>query len=366
MDLATLNLIRKGNGQEPLDKLPEDLGGEKTAAAAAGAAAETKTPEQIEAERKLAEEEANKGKGGDAGATATKKLTDEELIAILNERGANVTSLEDLKKKEPVDPALLAEKREADEIAFGLSGGHFNKKEYDLFVTDAAAPTNLVFEEFFNETKAGNPDATDEQIQEEFNSTYGLDKEKDSYQYKRGIKLIKERAISLMKSKHGKIFDAKTAFSGTEKDRLAASETQKKVAAALPAYTQDVASIVAELKKITVKVSDDESIDLDDNDELMSGIAEQLMDPQYYTGKLASGYKKEDIRNAVVAGFLAKNFSTLTTKVAKKYFEKHKAGTHGVPPGGAGAAKVVDMTGLTDAQKKYVELNRLEAERQAK
>lgn len=364
MDLAALNLIRKTNGLEPLDKLPEDLGGEK---AAAGAAAEAETPEQIEAKRKLAEEESNKGKsGGDAGATTPKELTDEELIALLNKRGANVTSLEDLKKKEPVDPALVAEKREADEIAFGLSGGHFNKKEYDLFVTDAAAPTNLVFEEFFNDTKAGNPDATDEDIQTEFNSVYGLDKEKDSYQYKRGVKLIKERAISLMKSKHGKIFDAKTAFSTTEKDRVTASETQKKVAAALPAYTQDVASIVAELKKITVKVSDDESIDLDDNDELMTGIAEQLMDPQYYTGKLASGYKKEDIRNAAVAGFLAKNFSALTVKAAKKYFEKHKAGTHGVPAGSAGAAKVVDMTGLTDAQKKYVELNKLQTEGKAK
>lgn len=361
MTLEQLNVIRKGNGQEPLDKLPEELGGAK-ADAGNGAA---KTAEEIEAERVAAEAAKKEEKPVVAPVATTTEPTDEELLAILEKRGVKATSLDELIKKEPVDPAKAAEQREAAELAFGLSGGHFSKKEYDQFAQDFEDPQDLVYGEFHAETKAANPEMTDEDIEAEFLATYGLDKPATDYQHKRGVKLVKERAASLLKSKHSKIFTAKDAFTKSEQDTVKVAESTRKVAAALPAYKRDVDEFIGELKKITIKVSDEDSIDIEDNDELLTGIKEQLLDPAYYSGKLAGGYDKGAVKQAVVAGFLAKNFTALSVKVAKKYYEKHKAGTHGVPAGGAGGAKVVNLDGLTENQKKMVELSNAEKAKKA-
>lgn len=365
MTLEQLNTLRKANGQEPLTELPEALGGKKKedgGGAGGDDNSDTETPEQIEAKRKLAEE-ANKGKALDDVGKEPGELTDAQLLALLDKRGIKAANLDDLIKKEPIDEVKAAEQREAAEIAFGLTGGHFNKKEYDQFVKDFENPQELVYGEFFDETKATNPDMSDEDIQAEFLAMYGLDKGKDEWQHKRGLKLMKERAIALLNGKHKKIFSAKEAFSKTEKDSATAAETKKKVAAALPAYKRDVDEILSELKKITIKVSDEENIDLDGNDEMLTGIKEDLLSPEYYSSKLALGYDKVTLKQAIVAGVLAKNFTALTVKAATQYHEKHKAGTHGVPAGGAGAAKVVNMDGLTDAQKKYVELQKAEEAR---
>jgi hypothetical protein len=359
MTLEEVNLMRKANGKEPLTELPADLAG-------AGGGAPTKTEAEIEAERKAAEEAANKGKGNGDDPTKTKTtLTDEEVLALLAERGISATSLEDLKPKPVIDPAKAAEEREAAELAFGLTKGLFTKKEYDQFNQDTQDVNKLVYDEFYAETKADNPDMKDEDIQAEFLATFGLDKDKDSYQFKRGLKIVKERGQAIMKAKHAKIFSAKDSFGKNEETVQATAETQRKVAAALPTYKKDVKEIVGDLKKISVKMSDDESIELDDIDDLLTGIEDELLNPEFYTKQLSGTYDKEKIKQVVVAGFIAKNFGSLAVKTAKKYFDKHKAGTHGVPAGGTGAGKVVDMTGFTESQKTLIALNQAEAERKA-
>ena len=361
MTLAEVNLMRKANGKEPLTELPADMVG-----VGGNGDGPAKTAAEIEAERKLAEEAANKEKDKNKDADKTKTpLTDEEVLALLAERGIAATSLEDLKPKPVVDAAKAAEEREAAELAFGLTKGIFTKKEYDQFNQDIQDVNKLVYDEFYADTKEANPDMKDEEIQAEFLSTFGLDKDKDSYQFKRGLKIVKERGQAIVKSKHAKIFSAKDSFSKDEQSVQATTETQRKVAAALPTYKKDVKEIVGELKKITVKMSEDESIDLDDNDELLTGIEEELLNPEYYTRQLSGTYDKAKVKQAVVAGFLAKNFTALTVKTAKKYFDKHKAGTIGVPAGGTGAGKVVDMTGFTEAQKTLIALNQAENEKKA-
>lgn len=355
MDLATLNLIRKGNGQEPLEALPVDLGGPAPAG-------ETKTAEQKEAERLEAERveaervkaEADKNKVG-----GTVDLTDDELMAILKKRGAVASSIEELlKPAEIADPVKAAEKREADELAYGLTNGLFNRQEYDNFVSDMKDVNNLVYAEFYADTKEGNPELKDDEIQAEFLSQYGLDKEKDSYQFKRGLKQIKERAKALVQGKHSKIIGAKDAFSKNEQTTKAATETQKKIATALPGYRQDVETTIAELKKLTIPFAENENLELDVAEEDLSAIKADLLTPEYY-GKLLSGeYSKDGLKQTIVAGFLAKNFTKLTVAVAKKYLDAKKAGTQGIPVGGGGAAKVVefDPSKFTEAQKKMIEL----------
>jgi hypothetical protein len=360
MTLEQLNLIRKGNGQEPLTELPADLAGSKDDDNKGD------TPEQIEAKRKQAELDAETEKNKNKASDHTKTpLTDEEVLALLAERGISATSLEDLKPKPNIDPAKAAEEREATELAFGLTKGLFTKKEYDQFTQDTQDVNKLAYEEFYTDTKGANPEMSDEDIQAEFLSTFGLDKDKTSYQFKRGLKIVKERGEAILKAKHAKIFSGKDTFGKDEQTTKAAAETQRKVSAALPTYKNDVKEIVGALKKITIKISDDENIELDDIDDLLTGIEEDLMAPEYYIPKLSGAYDKNNIKQAVVAGFLAKNFTTLTVKAAKKYLDKHKGGTSGVPAGGTGAGKVIDMTGFTEQQKELIRLTNLENEKKA-
>jgi hypothetical protein len=362
MTLEQLNLIRKGNGQEPLTELPADLAGPKNDDDKGGGG---DTPEQIEAKRKQAELDAEKEKNKNKTDNPDPELSDDQVLALLAKRGISATSLEDLKPKPVIDPAKAAEEREAAELAFGLTKGLFTKKEYDQFNQDTQDVNKLVYDEFYAETKADNPDMKDEDIQAEFLATFGLDKDKDSYQFKRGLKIVKERGQAIVKAKHAKIFAAKDSFGKNEETVQATAETQRKVVAALPTYKKDVKEIVGDLKKISVKMSDDESIELDDIDDLLTGIEDELLNPEYYTKQLSGTYDKEKIKQVVVAGFIAKNFGSLAVKTAKKYFDKHKAGTHGVPADGTGAGKVVDMTGFTESQKTLIALNQAEAERKA-
>lgn len=366
MDLATLNLIRKGNGLEPLTELPADVKEPGSESSAAGS--ENKKDDQTKVE------DAKKEDG--AAADADKKdekpeLTDEELLALLAKKGIAATTLEDLRKKGEVvpDPELTTEQKEAAELAFGLTKGLFTKAEYDQFIADSKDTKNLVYAEFYNETKAEDPTLTDEEIEADFLASYGLDKDKESYQFKRALKKIKSGGEALLKEKYKKIYEAKGAYTQTDTDAKNAMANQKKVAAALPAYKADVNAIIGDLKKITIKMSDTDNIELDAETGDLEAIQSDLLNPDYYSSRLVSGYDKEKIKQAVVAGYLAKNFTNLTVKVAKKYLDKHKGGAHGVDLGGiGGGGKVVeyDPANFTEAQKQIIEFHKAEAAKSAK
>lgn len=367
-ELEQINRVRKLNNLEPLTELPEDLGGPKK-----------KTQEEIDAEKKAAEGTAGAAgaagasgaagsggaEGGAAGAAGgTGELSDDALLALLHNRGIKAASLEDLKPKE--DATAVAEQREATELAFGLNKGLFNKKEYDEFVTDAKNLQEVVFGDFYDDTKKSDPDLTDEQILEEFNAKYGLDAEKGTRKYERGVKEMKERGALLVRDKHKKILGAKDAFSKHENENKVVTETNKKVTAALPAYKSDVDSIISGLKKFTIKMSEEDSFDVENADDQLTDIKNDLLNPDYYVPLLAKGYTKEQVQQTVTAGFIVKNFQTLMNTGAKKYLEKHAAGTHGVPAGGAGNKDKGNdnLEGLTDTQKKMVEMVKADRERQ--
>ena len=114
-------------GMEPLTELPKDV--ENPAA--------TPTAEEIEAKR-IADEaaataaEAEKKKNQDKPLThADPELSDDQLIKLLAKKGITAASLEELKKPAaPPDPEKEAELREANELAYGLQKGLFNKKDY--------------------------------------------------------------------------------------------------------------------------------------------------------------------------------------------------------------------------------------------
>lgn len=347
MDLAAINLIRQANGQEPLTELPNESG-----------AAATKTPEELEAEKKAIEDKAKQENQDKPTTTEDAELSDEQILKLLEKKGIKVNSFEDLKKPEtPLDPKLVAEQREAEELAFGLNKGLFNKKDYDGFVSDSNDTQNFVFAQYHADAKADDPELTDEEIQEEFRAKFGLDAEPGTRKHKRGIKEINTIAESLLKQKYGKIYDAKTAFSSYEKEATTAKENKTKLDAGLPVYSKDVEDIFTKMKKIPVKFSDTETIEVDAIQDHLNELKEMMMKPEYAKGKVLSGYKKETLEQEAFAALLYKNFPSIAKEIANQHLLKHSAGTKGIPLLGGKAKDNSNDLVPTEAQKKMRELN---------
>lgn len=346
-------------GMEPLTELPKDV--ENPAA--------TPTAEEIEAKR-IADEaaataaEAEKKKNQDKPLThADPELSDDQLIKLLAKKGITAASLEELKKPAaPPDPEKEAELREANELAYGLQKGLFNKKDYDGFIHDSADPQNFVYAQYHAEAKADDATLTDEEIHEEFLSKYGLDAEPGTRKHKRGTKEINTIAQSLLQQKYGKIYDAKSAFSNHEKESTETDQNDAKVLAAAPTYQKDVDEIFTALKKIPVKFSDTESVEVDAVQESLDAFKVAVMKPDFIRKKILSGYTKEQLKEEIFAGFLYKNFPTIAQQVANQHLLKHSAGTKGIPNlGGAARKEVGETIQLTDAQKKAKEIHEKQA-----
>jgi hypothetical protein len=357
MTLEAINNMRRIQGLELLTELPKDesdSGGE--------------TPEQIEAKRVAAEAEAarieaEKNKKPDAN-TEENELSDEELLKLLGKRGITAVSIEALKTPPtPPDPAKVAEQREADELAYALSKGLFNKKDYDSFLHDSQDPQDLVYAQYHAEAKAEDKDLTDEDIQAEFLSKFGLDAEPGTRKHKRGIKEINTIAESLLKQKYGKIYDAKSAFSTHEKDVLTTKETDTKVSVGVPVYKKDVEDIFTDLKKIPFKFSDTESVDIPVMQEYLDELKDAFLKPEHAKNKILSGYKKETLKEEVFAAFLYKNFPYLAKEIANQHLLKHSAGTKGIPLLGGLGKKEGDTIELTPAQKTLAEIIKKEKEK---
>lgn len=366
MNLEAVNKMRVLSGLEPLTELPKEGGADNGEGGNNGGEGgdggegdNTETPEQIEAKRKLAEEAGKDKKDEDKKDDHEPgELSDEELLGLLGKRGITVASLEDLKKKEePADPALVAEQREVAQLAFGLSKGLFNKKEYDQFVAESQNVQELVFADYYDDAKKADPELKDDEIREEFLAKYGLDKDPDTRMYKRGVKEIAAAGQALLKAKHAKIFTAQQTFSAHEADSLSVTEKQNKVTAGLPGYKKAVEEIFTEFKKIPFKFSDEESYEVDILDDVLNGLKTSALDNAYYTQKILQGYDKDKLKKEMWAGLIVANFPTIAQEIAKQHLVRHKANTRGVPLGG-GEEKKTEAGELTEAQKVMVEMHR--------
>lgn len=356
MDLEVVNRMRIAQGLEPLTELPKENEPVLTA-------------EQIEAKRvsdeaaAKATPEAGKETKPVTGAEAA-DLSDDQLLALLQKRGVTATSFEDLKPKAAApDPAREAELREANELAFGLTKGLFNKKDYDDYIRESQNPQDFYYAQYHADSKVEDPDMTDAEIHTEFLAKYGLDAEPGTRRHKWGTKEINTISDSLLRQKYEKIFQAKDAFSTHEKDALSSSQNAAKIASAAPQYKTDVESIFVELEKIPFKFSDTETYEVAVMKEHLDEMKAIMMTPEMAKSKILSGYEKTKMKEEVFAAFLYKNFPYLVREISNQHMSKHAAGTRGIPPI-TGGKKEVEGPVLTEAQQKYRALSEAQKQRE--
>lgn len=337
-DLAKINQIRAAQNLAPLDKLP-DLG-----ATAPG----------------KPNEPAGGGEGGDLPGDpggsqqpdppAPLEVDDARLLEILQKKGIPVNSLEDLKVKE--DPAKVAEQREASKLSYALTKGLFSTRDHESFIREKGNPRDLVFAQFYEETKKEDAELSDAEIQAEFEDKYGISAEPGTRRHKRGVLEIGLLADKILREKYGKIYSAEDIYARHESVETASLQRTRTVLAKAPTYKADVEAVFAELKTIKIQADDKESYEVPIPPQALDAVKALFLDSEYCAEKIVKGYTKDELKEIAYSTIARQNLNTLSLEFAKQYHLKRQAGTKGIPAGERGMRRAGRV--LTEDQKKVL------------
>lgn len=284
------------------------------------------------------------------------ELDDEKVLAYLkNKKGKEVTSLDEfLNPKAPLteeEKRAIAEKRDGDKIAFGLSKGLFTKKQLEEFITDTKNPKELVYAHFVTEQKEKDDTLTDIEIEEEFKEKFGLDAKEDSRQFKVGQNLLNNIADNIVRKKHGKILNLENDFSSYETAQATQQQHEAKVLNAAPLYKKDVEEIRSEIKKVSIPVSDTENFEVDVDDEIVDGIIASMLDKKHAEPNIANGWDKETLKQGAHITAIIKSLPKMLTKYADAQVLAKQAGVRGVIPNQDKRGQRTQENELTERQK---------------
>jgi hypothetical protein len=353
------NFLREQMGEEPISESVEsktdtDLGKEKNGIenekkeTIEGEKDEVKTDEKEkvsdeepiikivskkkEPEVKKEEEKVDEGSNEDEDDIDEAKL----LKALSKKAGKEIKSVEEFlsPKKEDTEEDIeaLKEKREADKISYGLSKGLVTKKQYEGFISDIKNPVELVFKQYLEEQLSEDADLDESDVRSEFDYKFGLDRDEDSREYKRGMKEINLLSESIIKATYPEVFKLESEYSKIENEQKQANEHKKVVLSKAPQYKSDVEDVFKNTKSIRVKFSETEEHEVHIDDSILSTYKNDMLNEQYAESKISKGWTKEEIQTNLNAAIILDNFNEIVKAVTDSVLLKREKGLKGVMP----------------------------------
>lgn len=336
LDLEAINKLRVLDGKEPLTELPK-------LETPASTTIDPKDKEIPETEEKIP-----------APATVA-ELTDDAVLKFLQKKGITANSFDELVPKVVEDPVLLAEQRESNILTYGLSKGKFNKKKYENFVRDNSNAQDLVFQQFYAESKEADKELSDEDINLEFAAKFGLDTEPGTRKHKRGQQEINLLATQILQNKYKDIYSTEQEYNQYENSQKQQAEKRKKIEAGAPVYKDTLDRVFLKLKKISAQVSPDETYEIQAMDESLNSIRALMTTPEWASEKIINGYTEEELQEIAYTRFLRDNLPFIIMETNKQALQKHQKGLRGIPTMAA-PAKHEDHPTLTPEQQKFVDI----------
>lgn len=362
--IDAINEFRKDRGEEPLpyetaddNNLNNDADAAKLKADQDAADAETERL-RIEAEQKVGDT----GKVDDKkiDTSAATELTKEQQEEIVK-KYLGITDLNEVVKKSEIkkDPTpeeieAAKDQRENDKIAYALQKGKFSKKQYESFIADSKDPISLVLAQYSQEQKALDPTLTDEEIEGEFNSKFGLDTKEDSRQYKRGVKEINLLAENILKQNYQSIYQLDSEFDSYENQQLTQKELSEKLISEAPVYKAAVEEIYTNLKKVHIDLGNGEKYEVEFPDEVINSFKERELNTEYAASQIKAGYTKDQKAEAAKMAMVFENLPFFIKQVADKINYKRQAGAKGIP-NLDGQGKQSEPKKLTPEQQEQVD-----------
>jgi hypothetical protein len=344
--LEQLNAVRRMKGEEPLTELP---------ATDAPAAVPENQPENENKPPVIEQKEEPKPQPTPA---AIPELSDAAVLEYLKKnKGLTVASLDDLNKPVENDPEKAAEDRENAKLSYGLNKGLVNRKTHEQFILDRSNKQQLVFAQYYQEAKKEDPELTDEDIQTEFAAKFGLDTEPATRKHKRGLQEIEILGDIILKNKYQNIYKLDGEYEAHEKSTTSQRQFEQKILSEAPNYKKAVDDVFGELKKVTTKISDDESYEVEVLDEAIAGLKEKFLDQNYVAQMISQGYTKEGIKEVAFSALLNQNWPLFAKEMINQALLKHQKGVKGIIPVGNLEKAGDPFANLNDNQKSAI--NRL-------
>lgn len=364
--IDALNEFRKDRGEEPLPYETNDnsainnnnnVDADKLKADQDTADAETERL-RIEAENKANEGTKPEDKKVDTpSATELTKEQQEEIV----KKYLGITDLNEVVKKSEIkkDPTpeeieAAREQRENEKIAYALKSGKFSRKQYESFIADAKDPISLVLTQYSQEQKALDPTLTNEEIETEFNSKFGLDTAEDSRQHKRGLKEIGLLAENILKQNYENIYKLDSEFDSYENQQLTQKQLSEKLISEAPVYKAAVEEIYTGLKKVPIDLGNGEKYEVEFPDEIINSFKERELNTEYAASQIKAGYTKEQKAEAAKMAMVFENLPFFIKQVADKINYKRQAGAKGIP-NLDGQGKQPEPKKLTQEQQEQVD-----------
>lgn len=334
--LEQINAIRRMKGEEPLTEMPTDEG------------SNNQPSEENKAATLPKEDEKNK-------EVVVPEINDDAVLRYLQQKGVSVNSLEELNK--PVTEADLAKQaddRESAKLTYGLNKGLFNRKTHEQYILDKSNKQQLVFAQYYQDAKKEDPELTDEDIQAEFASKYGLDSEPNTRKFKRGQQEIDILSDIILKNKYQNIYKLDNEFDTYEKQTTTQKEFERRLLVEAPVFKKQVDDVFSELKKITTKFSEDESYEVEVLDESLNALKEKFLDKNFVAQKISQGYTKEEIKDIAFNALLSQHWPVFAQEIVKQALYKQQKGVKGIAPVGP-QQRQQGNDNLTEQQKKVLD-----------
>lgn len=284
-------------------------------------------------------------------AVVEPSITDDLVLKYLQGKGLSVNSLDDLNK--PVtedDLARHADARENAKLTYGLDKGLFNRKTHEQFILDKSKKQDLVYAQYYQDAKKEDAELTDEDIQNEFATKYGLDAEPNTRRHKRGVQEIEILADIILKNKYQNIYKLDPEFEAHERQTNAQKAFERKLLSEAPAYKATVDEVFDSLKKIPTKFSDEESYEVEVVDEAITTLKQQFLNKDFVADQISKGYTKEDLKEVAFTALLRQNWPIIAKEMINQALLRHQKGVKGIIPTG-GQQKQDGNDGYSDQQR---------------
>jgi hypothetical protein len=273
-----------------------------------------------------------------------KELSDDELIGLLQKKGINLKSIEDLKPKPtPEEIAQAEQERKNKVLAFGLETNKIKKDDYDAYQKASANKINFLYEDFAKDLKNANPDITEEEIQNEWKEYTFSDLDESSIKKQRRQKELNELADLKLKSQYNSIFNLDNEYAKHEQKQNEDYSFKRKVEAALPVYQKDVDDVLDSFKtpskfiiEDTQNAANNVEIELSYNDADLKELKDAFLSKDQLIKRIQNGYTVEAMKAEADMFLWNKHKGRHLSKAAKDYNskqqEKYLHGRKGIIP----------------------------------
>lgn len=297
----------------------------------------------------------DEGAGGEGGQQQQQQqaqaLSNEELLARLQEINPEIQSLDDLKKKTaPEDEETRKKKKNNAVLSFALKNDLVSRDKYDQYLVDSKKDARqLVYEEYRSKRKAAGVD--DDKISRDFARLYFEDADdsddKDLIAERQAD--IESQARKIIKKKYPEVFTLEEKYDKHISDTTTQKESDEKKLSLVKTYQTDVNDIFTSAK-FSVDIGDKdnpEHVDFVFPSETIETVKKEFLRGDTCSYYIAN-YDKSVLQDAINLRLQQLSQAKIIAHAAKTYhskkLEKLKLGRKGIMQpdevGSEGAAPV--------------------------